>query len=66
MSTTERHGQYVIKRSRLRRRFYVVTIGPNGEPLATSELLNTRAACHVNIAAQVQVARSGGVRDESR
>lgn len=44
--------RFEIRRSRIgRRRYRVVLIGAQGEPLNTSEHLNSKAACHTNIAA---------------
>jgi hypothetical protein len=41
-----------IRRNRLTRRWRVVLIGYNGEPLSTSEHLNSKQAALANIAAQ--------------
>lgn len=50
--------RFEIRRSRIgRRRWRVVLIGSNGEVLMTSEHLNSRQACDVNIAAVVTDAR---------
>lgn len=44
--------RFEIRRSKLRRRrFRVVLVGKNGEPLNVSEHLNSLHACAVNIAA---------------
>lgn len=44
-------------RYRLRKRWYVELVGLNHESLSTSELLNSEAAAHTNIAAQCVAAR---------
>ena len=44
--------RFEIRRSKVgRRRWRVLLIGANGEPLMVSEHLNSLQACHVNIAA---------------
>jgi uncharacterized protein YegP (UPF0339 family) len=44
--------RYEIHRSRLRRRWFVRSVGANGETLAHSEQLNSRQAAEENIDAQ--------------
>ena len=49
--------RFEIRKARLRRRWYVVLIASNGKTLTTSELLNSKQAARVNIAATVIDAR---------
>lgn len=59
--------RFEIRRSGIgRRRWRVVLIGSNGETLMTSEHLNSRHACQVNIAAVVTDARHASHLDTSR
>ncbi len=56
--------RFEIRRSRIgRRRWRVVLIGVNGEPLMVSEHLNSRQACLINIAAVVTDSRHADIVD---
>lgn len=48
------------------RRWRVILVASNGEPLCVSEHLNSLAACHVNIAATVIAAASAPIVDLTR
>lgn len=48
-----RTPRFEIRRNRLTRRYRVVLIGTNGEPLSVSETLNSVQAVHTNIEAQL-------------
>ena len=51
-------------RDKLRRkRFYVVMVADNGQDLNVSEMLNSREACQVNIAAAIKCAAEGNIVD---
>lgn len=47
-----------VRKSRMRRRWYVELIGLNGETLSTSELLNSEATAYENIDAQLRAIAS--------
>lgn len=57
--------RFEIRKARVRRRWYVVLIAGNGEVLATSELLNSKAAARVNVAATISAARAAHLVDAS-
>jgi hypothetical protein len=48
-----RTPRFEIRRNRVTRRYRVVLIGANGEPLSVSETLNSVEAVHTNIEAQL-------------
>lgn len=45
--------RFEVRQNRLTRRYRVVLIGANGEPLSVSETLNSVQAVHTNIEAQL-------------
>jgi hypothetical protein len=47
-----------VRQNRLTRRYRVVVLGRNHEPLTTSETLNTRAAAEANIRATIDAVRT--------
>lgn len=57
--------RFEIRRSRVRRRFYVVLIASNGKVLAVSEMLNSKEAARTNIAATVTDSRHATIVDVS-
>lgn len=48
-----RAPRFEVRRNRLTRRYRVVLIGTNGEPLSVSETLNGVAAVNTNVQAQL-------------
>lgn len=54
-------AHWEVRRSKLLRRWHVVLVGDNGEPLSSSEVLNSRDAVETNIAAQREAATSDEV-----
>ena len=57
---SKRRGRFEVIQSEAG--FHVRIVGGNGEPLATSEVLATKAAAEENIDAIFDVVRSGGHR----
>lgn len=50
-----------IRKSPLRRRWWVILVGNNGKTLSHSEQLNSEAAAEINIAAQRKIAATAQV-----
>lgn len=48
-----RAPRFEVRKAKLRKRWHVVLIGANGEPLSTSETLNSVDAVNVNVQAQL-------------
>jgi hypothetical protein len=49
----DRAPRFEVRRNRLTRRYRVVLIGSNGEPLSVSETLNSVEAVNTNVQAQL-------------